>query len=115
MNQSFWKLGSACAVLLWVTVGLTSLQAAKQHPATTGPQASLRTDSTQDYNQHLLNLARSSAFADDVGSTADYRIGAEDLLEISVYGAPDLDRTVRVPADGVISVPLAGDLDAKGL
>lgn len=115
MNQPFWKFGSACAVLLWVTVGLTSLQAAKRTPATTGPQTSFRTDSTQDYNQRLLNLARASASADDVGSTADYRIGAEDLLEISVYGAPDLDRTVRVPADGKISVPLAGDLEATGL
>jgi polysaccharide export outer membrane protein len=60
-------------------------------------------------------LAGASATADNVGSTADYRIGAEDLLEISVYGAPDLNRTVRVPADGRISVPLAGDLEAKGL
>jgi len=115
MNQPFWKFGSACAVLLWVTVGLTSLQAAKQHPATTGPQTSLRTDSTQDYNQRLLNLARASASADNFGTSPDYRIGAEDLLEISVYGAPDLDRTVRVPADGMISVPLAGNLDATGL
>lgn len=115
MNQPFWKFGAACAVLLWVTVGLTSLQAAKRPPATTGPQTSLRTDSTQDYNERLLDLARASASADSVGSTADYRIGAEDLLEISVYGAPDLDRTVRVPADGKISVPLAGDLEAKGL
>lgn len=115
MNQPSWEFGSTCAVLLWVTVGLTSLQAAKRPPAATGPQESFRTDSTQDYNQRLLNLARASASADDVGSTADYRIGAEDLLEISVYGAPDLDRTVRVPADGRISVPLAGDLQAKGL
>lgn len=45
----------------------------------------------------------------------DYRIGPEDLLEISVYEAPDLDRTVRVSAEGSISLPLVGAVHAEGL
>ncbi|MHB8557774.1 MAG: DegT/DnrJ/EryC1/StrS family aminotransferase [Candidatus Acidiferrales bacterium] len=52
--------------------------------------------------------------ADAIGSESDYRIGAEDLLEISVYGVPDLDRTVRVSADGWISLPLVGDIEVTG-
>jgi polysaccharide biosynthesis/export protein len=71
-------------------------------------------NTNQGYNQRLDELARENASAGN-GVAGDYRIGAEDLLEISVYGATDLDRTVRVSADGWISVPLAGDVRAEGL
>lgn len=47
--------------------------------------------------------------------SGNYRIGPEDLLELSVYGAPDLGRTVRVAADGSISLPLIGNERAEGL
>jgi len=45
----------------------------------------------------------------------DYRIGAEDLLEISVFEAPELNRTARVAAGGEISLPLLGTVQAGGL
>lgn len=47
--------------------------------------------------------------------TSDYRIGAQDLLEISVLGIPDLSRTVRVNSNGQISLPLVGGLMAGGV
>ncbi|MBM3724361.1 MAG: hypothetical protein FJW40_02900 [Acidobacteria bacterium] len=34
------------------------------------------------------------------------KIGADDLLSISVYDAPELTRTVRVSADGTIRLPM---------
>jgi polysaccharide export outer membrane protein len=34
------------------------------------------------------------------------RIGANDLIAISVYGSPELTRTVRVGADGMIRLPM---------
>lgn len=34
------------------------------------------------------------------------RIGANDLLSIQVYGAPELSRTVRVSQDGRIQIPM---------
>ncbi len=37
-------------------------------------------------------------------------IGAGDLLEVSVYGAPDYDKQVRVSSAGEITLPLAGTL-----
>ena len=46
---------------------------------------------------------------------ADYVIGSEDLLEISVFEQPDLNRTVRVSGDGTISVPLLGIIPVDGL
>src|SRR2546426_7037428 len=39
--------------------------------------------------------------------SADYVIGSEDLLEISVFEQPDLTRTVRVSGDRTIPLPLA--------
>lgn len=45
----------------------------------------------------------------------EYKIGARDLLEISVFELPELNQTVRVSEDGSISIPLLGRLDIEGL
>ena len=45
----------------------------------------------------------------------EYRIGSQDLMEIAVFGQPELARTVRVNARGQISLPLIGQIDAVGL
>lgn len=48
-------------------------------------------------------------------SSADYRIGPEDLLEVDVFQVPDLKGTVRVSAKGYIKLPLADTIQASGL
>ncbi|MGQ9645845.1 MAG: polysaccharide biosynthesis/export family protein [Thermodesulfobacteriota bacterium] len=48
-------------------------------------------------------------------ATRDYRIGPEDLLEISVYEDEKLNKTVRVSSQGDISLPLLGVLKVEGL
>jgi polysaccharide export outer membrane protein len=45
----------------------------------------------------------------------DYHIGANDLLEISVFQIPELSRTVRVNNQGLISMPLIGIVRAGGM
>lgn len=45
----------------------------------------------------------------------EYRIGSQDLLEVTVYGQAELTRTVRVNSQGNISLPLIGQLMAVGL
>ena len=45
---------------------------------------------------------------------SDYRIGAQDLLQISVFGVKDLDKDVRVNSNGQISLPLIGGVMAGG-
>jgi polysaccharide export outer membrane protein len=45
----------------------------------------------------------------------DYRIGPEDLLEISVFEEEKLNKTVRVSSEGNIGLPLLGILRVKGL
>lgn len=48
-------------------------------------------------------------------SYPDYRIGPEDLLEISVFEVTELSRSVRVSASGEISLPLLGVVRVRGL
>src|SRR5712664_4668518 len=92
---------------------------AAQEPATSNrtiqdPASIPRTETTEEYNrrlQEVLQLSGSSANS----STRDYRIGAEDLLELAVFEAPELDRTLRVSANGQISLPLLGSSQAAGL
>lgn len=47
--------------------------------------------------------------------TQEYRVGPKDLLEISVFGADELSRTVRVSEDGKVSLPLLGEVLVDGL
>ncbi len=45
--------------------------------------------------------------------SSSYLIGAEDVLMISVWKEPELNREVTVRPDGGISFPLAGDIDVQ--
>jgi polysaccharide biosynthesis/export protein len=44
-----------------------------------------------------------------------YVIGAQDVLDVSVWKEPDLSRQVPVRPDGKISLPLLSDVQALGL
>ena len=52
---------------------------------------------------------------DPKSQEGDYRIGPEDLLDISVWNNPPLNRTAPVRPDGMISLPLLNDVQAAGL
>ena len=45
---------------------------------------------------------------------SDYRIGAHDLLAISVFGVEELNKEVRVNSNGQVSLPLIGGVMAGG-
>ena len=44
----------------------------------------------------------------------DYRLGAEDVVEVSVWKEPGLSTIAPVRPDGRLSVPIAGELQAEG-
>ncbi len=43
-----------------------------------------------------------------------YLLGPGDTIEVSIFGEPDLSRTVTVKPDGTISLPLIGEVKAAG-
>ncbi|SEB47621.1 polysaccharide biosynthesis/export family protein [Terriglobus roseus] len=49
-----------------------------------------------------------------VPAAAGYRIGTEDALQVSVWKEPTLSGPLSVRPDGMISLPLVGDVEAAG-
>ena len=62
----------------------------------------------------LLFLFLCSLWGQD-REAVEYKIGAKDLLDISVFGLEELNKTVRVSEEGKISLPLLGEIAVEGL
>lgn len=45
----------------------------------------------------------------------NYRVGPQDMLEITVFGHPEYNRNVRVSEEGKIPFPYIGEIDVNGL
>lgn len=52
--------------------------------------------------------------ATSIPGNAGYRIGPQDVLEITVFMAPDLSKSVQVAEAGTINIPLLGAIRAAG-
>jgi polysaccharide biosynthesis/export protein len=88
----------------------SALPSAPQNEATSPP----RLETADDWNRRLRERL---AFTVPI-STAnpqEYRIGSEDVLDINVFEAQEMNREVRVSASGEISFPLLGAVRAAGL
>ncbi|WP_262300265.1 polysaccharide biosynthesis/export family protein [Microvirga sesbaniae] len=46
---------------------------------------------------------------------AEYRLGSGDVVDVAVFGRPDLSRRTTVDVDGNISVPLVGEVNVSGM
>jgi polysaccharide export outer membrane protein len=55
------------------------------------------------------------AFGDGPATHAPYLLDTGDRLRVFVYGQPNLSRAYTVSQDGTVSVPLIGDVNARGL
>lgn len=98
-----WRVtGAACAVVS-LSVSPLSAQAQSTVPAATPTVAA------------PSGNVSTSASLKSSEDEADYKIGSQDLLDISVYGQADFTRTVRVNSRGKISLPLVGQIDTVGL
>jgi polysaccharide biosynthesis/export protein len=78
------------------------------------PEAQPSLESTEEWNRRLRER---SASADPMASVGprEYTIGPEDVLDINVFEAPEMNREVRVSASGEISLPLLGAVRAASL
>jgi polysaccharide biosynthesis/export protein len=71
---------------------------------------------------HDINQSLSLMAAQSISSSSDYRIGPDDLLQITIYNIPEADARLtpravglRVSQQGIIVVPLIGEVPAKGM
>ena len=69
-----------------------------------------------------INESLSIAAAQSHNSTADYRIGPDDLVQITLYNIPQSDAgvtprtvTLRVSQQGAVVLPLIGSVEVKGM
>jgi polysaccharide export outer membrane protein len=120
---SAWSLAASISLLSAGTViparARTSQQEAST-PQNSGAAQSATTgvptaESTEDYNQRLEKLRADFAEQTRQQQAGDYRIGPQDLLEINIFEAPELNRTVRVSQNGEISLPLLGGIGVTRL
>jgi polysaccharide export outer membrane protein len=87
-----------------------TLQSAGDNPAQFTPNL----ETSEDWNHRLEKLLVANPAAPPFNSQ-EYRIGSEDVLDVNVFAAPELNRQVRVSASGEISLPLLGGIRANGL
>ena len=77
---------------------------------------SLDSEIKQEGNSTRMNdLLLKAAMARPSNRDADYIIGPDDVLDIDVFQAEELHRTVRVSYQGYIGMPLIGQIKASGL
>ncbi len=100
-------------VLLIVLLGLTACASPGQPPA--DPGTPVATAAAPQTSAPASNASAINAAAASPADVEEYRIGPEDLLELQVFGADALNRTVRVNSRGLISLPLVGLIQAAGL
>ncbi len=61
-----------------------------------------------DYGLLTIGYGPFTAYAQD------YRLGPDDVLNITVYREEELDRKVRISSDGYMSFPLLGKVGVEG-
>lgn len=101
-----------CGLLVLIIAGCGG---APPSTTMTGAQPNTASSAVNEINQSLSLVAAQS------GDSADYRIGPDDLLQMTIYNIPEQDARVtprvtllRVSQDGLIVAPLVGTVQVKG-
>lgn len=79
-------------------------------PAALGPGVGDKPPETS----YLASAAETLTAPATPGNSA-YKIGPQDVLDVSVFKVPELSRTVQVADSGSVNLPLVGDVPAAGM
>jgi polysaccharide export outer membrane protein len=90
---------------------LAPVQSLSQARPGSQPGAAAKPQSTEPAPQ--APAAQSPAAVPSDAASADYQIGAQDILRVTVYGHEDLTQTVLVQPDGTFTFPLVGRVKAS--
>ena len=102
-------------VLLGIALLLATGSIRAQDMPTGKSPSSSRAQTTQEFNQRLEESRKTLSRTLPEPTEDESRIGPDDMLEITVFEAPELNHTLRVSAKGEISLQLLGEVRAGGL
>jgi polysaccharide export outer membrane protein len=91
--------------------GLMTLSLLSAPPIAAQPEATEEAVSADSSSPETRSAASGPPLT---GAEPYYRIGASDVLRVTVWRNPELSAEVPVRPDGRISVPLLGDIQADG-
>jgi len=104
-------LGSAARIWTLIALGSASLASLAACTGTPGDTASL---SGPAAGQTEIARAAGKYVASSTPGAAGYLVGPQDVLDITVFKAPDLSKSLQVAEDGTINLPLTGQMMAAG-
>jgi polysaccharide export outer membrane protein len=108
----------------WALIGVTIIAAGcaapQRYPSSYSREGSQATRAASP-NVEEINKALSAASQQTTGSSKDYKLGPDDLLQITIYNIPEQEArvtprtvTLRVSQDGMVAIPLVGQMAVRG-
>jgi polysaccharide export outer membrane protein len=112
-------MSGLCAALMSLVIGCGG--SIQQPPPVQPAAAAAPAPAGSNEAVNEINKAISLSAAQSSTSTHDYRIGPDDLIQVTIYNIPEQEargtpRTVilRVSQQGMVVVPLVGEVNVKG-
>jgi polysaccharide biosynthesis/export protein len=102
-------------VILGISLFLIAAPALAQSSADTGSPPMPHMQSSTEIDQRMLEERENPLGSTLESHSGESPIGPDDLLNISVFEAPEMNCSVRVSASGEVSLQLLGAIHAAGL
>jgi len=110
-SGSFFRM----TVILGLAFFLMEASAFAQSSASSNRQPSSQVQTSAETIQRFQQARETLAASPTESQSTESRIGPDDLLNISIFEAPEMNCTTRVSASGEISLQLLGAVHAGGL
>jgi polysaccharide export outer membrane protein len=106
---------AACGASLAIDGEPNSMTLSAQPASTLSPESGIPDAQAPDpeATTQLRKVVKNALSGNDQGSSA-YRIGPQDVLNITVFKVQDLTKTVQVSEAGTINYPLIGETNVSG-